>query len=57
VNSQASSYCFDRRSRIALGLNHLQKLKEGERLDACTSPEDDFGADLAEYDARLQMRT
>ena len=34
---------------IALGLNHLQKLKEGERLDACTSPEDDFGADPAEF--------
>ena len=42
---------------IALGLNHLQKLKEGERLDACTSPEDDFGADPAEYEARQRMLT
>jgi hypothetical protein len=42
---------------IALGLNHLQKLKEGERLDACTSPEDDFGADPAEYEARQRMWT
>ena len=37
---------------IALGLNHLQKLKEGERLDACTSAEDDLGADPAEYEAQ-----
>ena len=42
---------------IALGLNHLQKLKEGERLDACTSAEDDFGADPAEYEARQRMWT
>lgn len=35
---------------IALGLNHIQKLKEGERLDSFRSAEDDFGADPAEFD-------
>jgi hypothetical protein len=40
---------------IALGLNHLQKLRDGERLDAFTSTEDDFGADLVEYDTWQQM--
>ena len=35
---------------IALGLNHLQKLKDGERLDSFRSAEDDFGADPAEFE-------
>jgi hypothetical protein len=35
---------------IALGLNHLQKLKDGDRLDSFRSAEDDFGADPAEFD-------
>jgi Protein of unknown function (DUF2815) len=37
---------------LALGLNNLQKLADGSRLDAFTSAEDDFGPDPAEYDAR-----
>lgn len=40
---------------LSLGLNNLQKLADGPRLDAFTSTEDDFGADPAEYDAGLQM--
>jgi len=34
---------------MALGLNNLQKLGEGERLDNFSSAEDDFGSDPAEY--------
>lgn len=35
---------------ISIGMNHLQKLGDGERLDGATSAEEDFGADPAEYD-------
>lgn len=35
---------------ISIGMNHLQKLGEGERLDGATSAEEDFGSDPAEYD-------
>ncbi len=42
---------------LALGLNNLQKLADGSRLDAFTSAEDDYGAGPAEYDARQQMWT
>lgn len=35
---------------ISIGMNHLQKLGEGERLDGSTSAEEDFGSDPAEYD-------
>jgi hypothetical protein len=41
---------------LFLGLNSLQKLGEGPRLDACTSPEDDFGADPTKYHARHQKK-
>ena len=33
---------------LSLGLNNLQKLGDGSRLDAFTSTEDDFGAEPAE---------
>jgi ssDNA-binding protein len=39
---------------LSLSLNNLQKLADGPRLDVLTSAEDDFGADLAEYEARQQ---
>ena len=42
---------------LSLGLNNLQKLGDGSRLDAVTSTEDDFGADPAEYGAQQQMWT
>jgi hypothetical protein len=42
---------------LSIGLNNLQKLSDGVRLDACTSPEDDFGADPAKYHAQQQMWT
>jgi len=34
---------------IALGLNSLKKLSEGERLDSVRSAADDFGADTEEF--------
>lgn len=34
---------------ISIGMNHLQKLGDGERLDGATSAEEDFGSDPAEY--------
>lgn len=40
---------------LAIGLNNLQKLGDGPRLDASTSDEDGFGADPAEYEARQRM--
>ena len=39
---------------IALGLNHLQKLRDGERLDSFRSAEDDFGSDPAEFDEETE---
>jgi hypothetical protein len=42
---------------LCLGLNNLQKLADGSRLDAFTLAEDDLGVDPAEYDARQQMWT
>lgn len=36
---------------ISIGMNHLQKIADGERLDGATSAEEDFGSDPAEYDA------
>lgn len=35
---------------ISIGMNHIQKLGEGERLDGSTTAEEDFGSDPAEYD-------
>lgn len=35
---------------MCFGLNNLQKLDEGERLDSFTSAEEDFGSDTSEYD-------
>lgn len=35
---------------ISIGMNNLQKLADGERLDGATSAEEDFGSDPAEYD-------
>lgn len=41
-------YAFDSNGNkgIACGLNNLQKLEDGERLDGGTSAEEDFGDDL-----------
>ncbi len=36
---------------ISIGMNHLQKLGEGDRLDGATSAEEDFGVDPNEYAA------
>lgn len=40
---------------ISIGMNHLQKLGEGERLDGSTSAEDDFGSDANEYSADADL--
>jgi hypothetical protein len=37
---------------LSLGLNNLQKLADGPRLDAYSSAEDDFGAERVEYEDR-----
>jgi len=37
------------RKTMAIGMNNLQKLDEGERLDSRSNAEDDFGSDPAEY--------
>lgn len=49
---------------LSIGLNNLQKLADGPRLDASSSAEDGFGADEdgfgadpAEYEARQRMWT
>ena len=56
ARASVTPFAFNNKGKgIALGLNHLQKLKEGERLDACASPENDFGADPAGYEARQRM--
>lgn len=34
---------------ISIGMNHLQKIADGERLDGATSAEEDFGSDPAEF--------
>lgn len=48
-----SFYAYNVQSKgIAAGLNNLQKLEDGERLDGGASAEDDFGGDNA-YDDML----
>jgi hypothetical protein len=42
---------------LAVGLNNLQKLADGPRLDTLSSVEDDFGADPEEYETRQRMWT
>jgi len=42
---------------LSVGLNNLQKLADGSRLDTLSSVEDDFGADPAEYEGRQRMWT
>lgn len=35
---------------VSIGMNNLQKLADGERLDAFSNAEDDFSGDASEYD-------
>jgi hypothetical protein len=42
---------------LSIGLNNLQKLADGPRLDASLSAEDGFGADPAECEAQQRMWT
>lgn len=49
-----TAYAYDNKGRgVAFGLQNLQKLKDGERLDSRTNPEDDF-ADAGVDDAWLE---
>ena len=41
------AYDFQGTKGIAVGLNNVQKLEDGERLSGGSSPESDFGDDLA----------
>jgi hypothetical protein len=54
ARASVTPFANTRWKSLALGLNNLQKLGDGARLDAFLSAEDDFGADPAEYDARQQ---
>lgn len=48
--ASVSIYTFNKKGNkgVALGLNNLQKLKDGERLDSRIKAEDDFDEDLDE---------
>lgn len=50
ARASVNPYAFDKMGKgVAIGLGNIQKLGEGERLDAFSSAEDDFGDDPAEY--------
>jgi Protein of unknown function (DUF2815) len=50
ARASVTPFSFNNKGKgIALGLNNLQKLGDGPRLDAFSSAEDDFGADPAEF--------
>jgi hypothetical protein len=57
ARASVTPYANTQSKSLSLGLNHLQKLADGARLDACTSPENDFGADQAKYHAQQQTWT
>jgi hypothetical protein len=42
---------------MAIGLNNLQKLADGERLDSFSSAEDDFGSNPGEYGSDFGAET
>lgn len=49
ARASVNPYWFSNKGKgIAIGLNHLQKLGDGEHLDSRTNAEDDF-ADASEY--------
>jgi hypothetical protein len=50
ARASCNPYAFNTIGKgIAIGLGNLQKIKDGERFDAFTSAQDDFGGDAAEY--------
>lgn len=50
ARASVTPFSFNNKGKgIALGLNNLQKLGDGPRLDAFSSAEDDFGSDPAEF--------
>lgn len=50
ARASVNPYAFDKMGKgVAIGLGNIQKLGEGERLDAFSSAEDDFGEDPNEY--------
>ena len=50
ARATVNPYFFDNKGKgIAIGLNNLLKLDEGERLDSFSSAEEDFGDEMGEY--------
>jgi hypothetical protein len=50
ARASVTPFAFNNKGKgIALGLNNLQKLGDGPRLDAFSSAEDDFGSDPTEF--------
>lgn len=46
ARATVTAYAYDNVGKgVALGLQNLQKIKDGERLDSRTNPEDDFGGE------------
>ena len=50
ARASVNPFANDKWKSISIGMNSLQKLREGERLDGATSAEEDFGSDPAQYD-------
>jgi len=57
ARASVTPFANKRWKSLSLGLNNLQKLADGARLDAISPAEDDFGPELAEYDAWQQKWT
>jgi hypothetical protein len=57
ARASVTPYANTQSKSLSLGLNNLQKLADGARPDACTSSEDDFGADPAKYHAHQHTWT
>lgn len=49
ARASINPFANDQWKSISIGMNHIQKLGDGERLDGATSAEEDFGSDPAEY--------
>jgi len=51
ARASVTPFAFDNIGKgIALGLNHIQKIKDGERLDSFRSAAEDFSTDPAEFE-------
>lgn len=55
ARASVTPFANTRWKSLSLGLNNLQKLADGPRLDAIWSSEDDFGAEPAEYRGTIDV--